>query len=154
MTPPLPGTLWREGISQSTTEPLIVDGHVIPKGVQIGVNTYSILHNKEHFPKPFVFRPERWLEETAPSEANREAFAPFSLGGHGCLGKSMAYLEASITVAKMLWHFDFEEAPGMSMAPGKAEAEGQDHHPDEFPIQDSFAAVHNGPYLNFRRVGA
>ncbi|KAI1877508.1 hypothetical protein JX265_003516 [Neoarthrinium moseri] len=153
MTPPLPGTLWREGISQSSIKPLIVDGHVIPKGVQVGVNTYAILHNEEYFSEPFTFKPERWLEGAGPGEANREAFAPFSLGAHGCLGKSMAYLEASLTTAKIIWHFDFDEAPGMLAVPGKKGAKQQARN-SEFPIRDSFAAVHDGPYLNFRRVGS
>lgn len=153
MTPPLPGTLWREGLSQPNTGPLIVDGQVIPEGVQVGVNTYAILHNGEYFAEPFVFKPERWLEGAEPGAANREAFVPFSLGSRGCLGKSMAYLEASITVAKMLWNFDFEEAPGIPAKRSWGGSKSRARHPNEFPVQDSFAAVHDGPYLNLRMVG-
>ncbi|KAH7304788.1 cytochrome P450 [Stachybotrys elegans] len=151
ITPPLPGTLWREESPRPSTEPLIVDGHVIPAGVEVGVNTYAIMHNDKYFREPFVFKPERWLEGAEPGECNREAFAPFSLGIRGCLGKSMAYLEASLTTAKMLWHFDFKEAP---RTPGTAmKVDGHPGgRPGVFHVADSFAALHDGPYLHFSRV--
>lgn len=61
ISPPTPGVMWREKDPLST-EPLLVDGHVIPPGTLVGVGTYSLMHNPEYFPEPFVFRPERWLE--------------------------------------------------------------------------------------------
>ncbi|CAG9984559.1 unnamed protein product [Clonostachys byssicola] len=151
MTPPLPGTLWREELARDSTEPLIVDGHLIPKGTQVGVNTYAILHNKDYFPDPFTFKPERWLEGS--DEANREAFAPFSLGSRGCLGKSMAYLEASLTMAKMLVAFDFTEASDMQATSKVGDKALEAQHPNVFHVRDSFAALHDGPFLNFRQVG-
>ncbi|KAG8409229.1 hypothetical protein J3458_019346 [Metarhizium acridum] len=110
MSPAIPGTLWREEVSgaKASAKPLVVDGHVIPRGVHVGVNTYSLLHNDEYFPEPFVFKPERWLD-AASGQANKDAFAPFSLGARGCLGKSVAYMGTSLVIAKTLWHFDFEE---------------------------------------------
>lgn len=157
MSPAIPGTLWREELSGETasSQPLVIDGHTIPKGVCVGVNTYCILHNKEYFPDPFKFKPERWLEDAGSGQADREAFAPFSLGARGCLGKSLAYLETSLVMAKTLWHFDFELAP-CSPRNGTAPEvrgvpEGVENN-DEFPIQDMFSAVHDGPYLMFREV--
>ncbi|KAG8425884.1 hypothetical protein J3459_008674 [Metarhizium acridum] len=125
--------------------PLVVDGHVIPRGVHVGVNTYSLLHNDEYFPEPFVFKPERWLD-AASGQANKDAFAPFSLGARGCLGKSVAYMGTSLVIAKTLWHFDFEECSvGGGVQQGRSG--------DEFRIRDMFSAVHDGPYLTFREVG-
>ncbi|KAF3003337.1 hypothetical protein E8E14_000998 [Neopestalotiopsis sp. 37M] len=155
MSPALPGTLWREETleSQTLSKPLVIDGHVIPKGTHVGVNTYSLLHNEEYFRDPFTFKPERWLEGADPGEANREAFAPFSLGARGCLGKSIAYLETSLVTAKTLWHFDFEMSPRKKVAtPYKTEVETPIFGSDEFPIQDTFSALHDGPYLRFHEV--
>lgn len=42
---------------------LIVDGHIIPRGTLVGVNPYAVMHNEEYYPEPFVFWPERWLDE-------------------------------------------------------------------------------------------
>ncbi|KAJ2988952.1 hypothetical protein NUW58_g3714 [Xylaria curta] len=93
-------------------------GHVIPTGVIVGVNIYALHHNEEYFSDPFVYKPERWID-TSQKEgkdgsklAYNAAFAPFSVGPRACAGKSLAYMETSLLIAKVLWYFDFEAAPG------------------------------------------
>lgn len=117
ISPPTPGVMWREKDPLST-EPLVVDGHVIPPGTMVGVGTYSLMHNPEYFPEPFVFRPQQWLEgdEDRPEDKEaratmRRAFVPFILGDRACAGKVVAYLEMGLTVARTMWYFDFEKAP-------------------------------------------
>ncbi|KAI0114209.1 cytochrome P450 [Hypoxylon sp. NC0597] len=44
--------------------------------------------------------------------AKYDAFAAFSIGPRGCAGKPTAYLELSLALAKIIWYFDFETAPG------------------------------------------
>lgn len=137
-------------------EPFIVDGHVIPPGTQVGVCTYALHHNEQYFPEPFVFRPERWLVEDSSELAKMySAFAPFSIGPRGCAGRAMAYLEASLVVAKTLWFMDFEPAPGKlgelgAGASGKATGR---ERPEEFQLYDIFSATHDGPNLVFRHRG-
>ncbi|KAI0533765.1 cytochrome P450 [Xylaria digitata] len=110
-------------------DPFIVDGHVIPPGTQVGVSLYSLFHNEEYFPDSFTFRPERWLggpvggEDAVPGHETtittiRKAFVPFLIGDRACAGKPMAYLEASLTLARVLWFFDFELAPGQVESSG------------------------------------
>ncbi|KAJ2977749.1 hypothetical protein NUW58_g7712 [Xylaria curta] len=86
--PPVPGTLWRE-LPEDTGEPWVIDGHVIPRGTKVGVNTYSLHHNEEYFSDPFAFVPERWLEDETlyPQASNKviqDVFAAFSTGPRGC----------------------------------------------------------------------
>ncbi|OTB01372.1 hypothetical protein M426DRAFT_323513 [Hypoxylon sp. CI-4A] len=145
MSPPISGTLWRETSPEYAGKSFIVDDHVIPSGTQIGVNIYSIHHNPECFPEPFSFKPERWL--AVDNAEGREsltatAFTPFSIGSRGCAGKALAYLEASLTMAKTLWYFDFEEA---------SVDKGWDS--TEFLLRDVFTSTHEGPYLTFRPRG-
>lgn len=113
LSPPVPGILWRD-ISpeyQRNNQPFLVDGHVIPRGTAFGINVYSLHHNEDYFPDSFSFKPERWLDSSPDTKKiMREAFNPFSMGPRGCAGKSMAYLEASLVLAKTLWYFDFEVA--------------------------------------------
>lgn len=154
MSPPVSGTVWREfPATDRSAEPLIVDGHVIPRGTQLGVSTYTLQHNGEYFPDPFAFRPERWLPSADISEDQvrwaQDAFAAFSLGARGCAGKAMAYLESSLIVAKSLWYFDFERAPGKLGDVGAAENSGV----DEFRLYNTFTSVHDGPNLIFHPRG-
>jgi cytochrome P450 len=156
MSPPVPGVAWRQQAAEDPQkgQPLIIDGHVIPPGTQIGVSAYALHHNEKYFPSPFSFQPERWLNAAKdPTQAARmrSAFVPFSVGSRSCAGKAMAYLEASLVVAKALWSFDFEAAPGElghvgGGGPGKGVGR---ERPDEYQLYDIFAASHSGPYLVF-----
>ncbi|KAK7968020.1 cytochrome P450 [Apiospora aurea] len=173
MTPPVAGTLWREPYANEfREEPFVVDGHVIPPGTQVGVSIYAIHHEPEYFPKPFLFRPEHWLESD-PETLKRMnlAFCPFSTGPRGCAGKStdiccligsrltkyssVAYMESSLVIAKTLWYFDFKIADGDVGRSGEGRAGRTDGRGrvDEFQIWDSFWSTHLGPNLVFEPRG-
>ncbi|KAI0201455.1 cytochrome P450 [Astrocystis sublimbata] len=152
LSPPVSGTLWRELYSDEATKgPLVVDGHVIPPGVQVGVSLYALHHNEEYFDDPFAFRPERWLTENR-DDLNRmaSAFNPFSMGARGCAGKAMAYLEASLVMAKTIWRFDFMLAPGkLGQAGVASESSRGTEVPVEFQLYDTFGSRHDGPNIIF-----
>jgi cytochrome P450 len=161
VAPPTTATPWRTEDVYSPSfppsdEPFVVDGHVIPRGTAVGVSLYSLLHNADYFPVPFAFRPERWLgPEDETRTKIRRAFAPFALGDRSCAGKAMAYLEASLTIAKTLWYFDFETAPGElgrvgGGTPGRTDGR---ENVDEYQLYDIFNADHDGPNLVFRPRG-
>ena len=42
----------------------------------------------------------------------RDAFCAFSLGTRGCVGRSVAYLELALELARCLWLFDIRQAEG------------------------------------------
>lgn len=153
MSPPVPGTLWREAVPGDQDKPLVIDGQIIPAGTQIGVSIYSLHHNKEYFPDPFKFQPERWLESRGTRLATQDALAAFSIGPRGCAGKGMAYLETSLVVAMTLWYFDFELAPDAPKKQGSGKVTGLRYDPGEFPMYDLFAAGHDGPELVFHPRG-
>ncbi|KAI1858055.1 uncharacterized protein JN550_012877 [Neoarthrinium moseri] len=149
MSPPLASTLWREQRSQDSGN-IVVDGHMIPRGTRVGVNTYSLHHNPTYFPEPFKFWPERWLASRDENRTSREAFAPFSTGSRGCAGKAMAYLEISLVMATTLWDFDFEEAPVKGAMEGGIYQRFSYQTSPEFQLHDVFVSSHDGPYLIFR----
>lgn len=154
MSPPISTTLWRQK-DPKIHQPLVIDGHVIPDGTLIGVNAYALHHNEKYFPQPFTFRPERWLEKGENEEARklaRGSFAAFSTGPRGCAGKPLAYLEFSLVLAKTLWYFDFESAPGRlgDIGGGSPGATNGRDRPDEYQVDDIFTARHDGPYLVFQ----
>lgn len=144
---------------------MIVDGRIIPRGTSVGISPYALLHNEEYFPDPFSYTPERWLdldpreEETEAEKtarANmRKAFIPFLVGDRGCAGKTMAYTEASLTLARSLWFFDFEKAPGEKGEIGGGNAgkwKGRGR-PDEYQLGDIIVTSHEGPNLVFKKRG-
>ncbi|KAI1872912.1 uncharacterized protein JN550_003786 [Neoarthrinium moseri] len=147
MSPPVAGTLWREQGPEAANEAFVVDGVVIPKGTQVGVNIYSIHHNPEYFPSPFVYKPERWLvDDPEAKKANTAAFLPFSIGARACAGKPLAYLEIGMAMAKTLWYFDFELT--------RDAGPDASHRDTEFKLKDVFTSDHDGPYLRFRPRGS
>ena len=155
---PLTNIMWRvQDPADDSGKPLIVDGHVIPSGVEIGINLWSLFHNENIFPDPYLFDPERWLEKDGESEESkahrqtmRKAFVAFSAGERVCAGRAMAWREMNLTIAKTLWFFDFGTAPGMD-----GEVGASLHQTDngvslpEFKVADAFTAEHDGPCLNF-----
>ncbi|KAI0388253.1 cytochrome P450 [Xylariaceae sp. FL0594] len=153
MSPPVASTLWRELYPDERGKTFIVDGHVIPPGTQVGVSIYALHHDERYFSDPFTFHPERWLvDDPAALSRMHSAFTPFSLGPRSCAGKSMAYLEVSLVMARTLMRFDFETAPGKDGDVGGGHAGGNwgRHRPDEFQCFDTFGSRHTGPNLVFR----
>ncbi|KAF2103747.1 cytochrome P450, partial [Rhizodiscina lignyota] len=155
MSPPIGGTVWREARSSGTDQRsgaggIIIDGHFIPEGTEVGVSIYCLHHNETYFKEPFRFWPERWLPDSqSPEDKHRErlhrmrkAFLPFGAGTRSCPGRSMAIMEISLTMAKVLWYFDFHRTPGKGQSVGR-------EREDEFQIRDITTAMHDGPYLNF-----
>lgn len=157
------GTLWRQqdiSVPSNSGQPFIVDGHVIPPGVQVGINPYSLMHNDAYFSEPFRFKPERWMVPDDSSELRtmRRAHAPFALGDRGCAGKAMAYLEISLMLARTLWYFDFKKASGNAGALGSGghanlKSEAGRQREDEFQLFDIVTAAHDGPLLVFTPRG-
>ncbi|KAI8626690.1 cytochrome P450 [Xylariaceae sp. FL1651] len=96
----------------------MVDGHYVPKGVTVQTCHYATTHDEKNFALPNEFHPERHLPETHPlfnerfKEDNKRAFVPFSMGPRGCPGYAFAFMQARLTVACIMWSFDFELTNG------------------------------------------
>jgi cytochrome P450 len=153
VSPPAPGTLWRE-VPENSRQHVVVDGHVIPDGTAVGVNIYAIHHNEQYFPDAATFRPERWITSETPDISGtmrglqQIAFTPFSIGTRGCMGKGLAYMEIGLIAAKTLWNFDFEEHPDYR----PREQERSVTQTWKFVIRDQLIATHDGPYLVFQPI--
>ncbi|KAK7184478.1 cytochrome P450 [Paraphaeosphaeria sporulosa] len=154
MTPPAGGVLWRE-VSKGSGG-IVIDGHYVPEGCDVGASIYCVQHNEEYFPDSFSFCPDRWIvSEGNPKEKielARQAFVPFSLGPRGCPGKTMAYMELSTAMAKALWYFDFEAADGDLGVVGAGKLGGPPgrQRPNEFQLIDHLTSTHDGPYIKYK----
>ncbi|TVY68675.1 Cytochrome P450 monooxygenase apf7 [Lachnellula suecica] len=106
---------------------LDIAGDHIPEGTSVGVGTWSITHNQEVYGDPWIFRPERWLVDSATGVTAedvaraQDAFNPFSIGQWNCVGQKMAMGELLITAAKTIYRMDVRLVPGDTLGGGSPE---------------------------------
>jgi cytochrome P450 len=160
LSPSVGGILPREVLSGGIT----VEGRAIPEGTVIGVPHYTIHHNESYYPSPYEYVPERWLvgalkpltgEKTSEDEVAlaASAFCPFSIGPRGCIGKGLAYVEMTNTLARTMYLYDMRKAIGIvDPAEGNPKNEWGRHRPGEMQLVDTFTSAKNGPMIEFRKA--
>lgn len=90
----------------------MICNNLVPRDTFVVVNQYPLYRSPLVFRNPDTFLPERFLPNTTNNnnEANTasetEAFQPFSLGRHQCIGQRLAWAELRLVIAKLLWSFD------------------------------------------------
>lgn len=159
LSPSVGGLLPREVLAGG----MVIAGEHIPAGTVVGTPHYTIHHNAEYYPSPFAYEPERWLagatrrttgQVTAEEEVHRaqSAFCPFSVGPRGCIGKGLAYVEMSVTIARTLYLYDMRRAVGVKdPGEGSPDAEYGRHRVEEFQLSDTFTSVKDGAMVEFRK---
>jgi len=75
------------------------------------------------------------------SSLAKSAFCAFSLGPRGCIGRSLAYVEMMLTMAKVLWEFDLKRCEGDMTG---SDSEGN------YVVEDYFITKKHGPMIQFR----
>jgi len=155
LSPGVGGLLPREVLSGG----MIIDGQSFPQGVDVGVPHYAIHHNETYFPDAFEFKPERWLTEAGGGNPEsialaRSAFCPFGVGRTSCVGKTIAYREMSIILARIIWLYDMRLAPGVAATLGEGHSNmgyGRTRKL-EFQTYDNFTSTHFGPLVQFQEA--
>lgn len=69
----------------------------IPANTPISMTQLDMMRNKEVFPSPEKFRPERWIEEPGLSKYQ----VAFGKGTRQCLGKNLAIVEICLVFAAL-----------------------------------------------------
>ncbi|KAK6331809.1 hypothetical protein TWF718_002351 [Orbilia javanica] len=146
MSSPVGGILWRE-----TTADHVIQGINIPAGTDCGVPVYAVHHNTDYFHDPHVFNPDRWDENIVGAESvatAKSAWIPFQIGSRGCIGRPLANMELTLTLAKVIYGFEIrvdESKRGVGQAdiiPGYT----------EFETRDQLTAETIGPFLQFKKI--
>lgn len=111
--PPVPASLPRITPPQGET----ISGRYVPGGMAVGVHQWSASRSARNWTDPLSFWPERWLRETRKEKEkfgkdDQSASQPFGVGPRNCIGRNLAYAEMRLILARLLWNFDFELAPG------------------------------------------
>ncbi|KAF2219334.1 cytochrome protein [Elsinoe ampelina] len=142
LAPPAPSPLMREVQGGGLT---IHDQH-LPPGTEVAVTTFALHRHPEHFPDPLKYKPERWIPSLSSEEETKkakEAFAPFSMGPRQCIGMRLAYLEAMVTIGRVVFEYEIRSAKGM-------EKVGEDKD-GLYELLDSFGTEKKGPWVEFKR---
>jgi cytochrome P450 len=78
-----------------------VEGHKIPKGVEVFWSLMAAGRDPEEYPDPDRVVPERWMGSKTPRMLS------FGSGAHRCLGERLAIMEATLVTALLLREFDW-----------------------------------------------
>lgn len=155
MTPPVSAEPAREVLQGGTT----VDGHYIPQGLNVSTGLYCLSYNKDVYPEPFKFRPERWIVaenekdgSSAESVALAESgFCAFSTGSRGCVGKNLAWLEMRLVVAKFLWNFELKNDPTNNLGGGDPDGKPGRRLKDQYQTWEMFVSNRKGPMIHVKK---
>ena len=92
-----------------------VAGFRIPAGEAVVVATCVTHLLPQHFPEPRKFDIDRYLPERAEHRQS-DAYLPFGIGAHRCLGAGFAEAQIMLTLAALMHYGDFAlDPPGYQM---------------------------------------
>ncbi|KAF2756525.1 cytochrome P450 [Pseudovirgaria hyperparasitica] len=104
--PPFPGNFPRRTCVEE-----VIDGRAVPANTTVSIFHYSAYHLRRNFIRPDSFIPERWLDDFRFARDNTAVFQPFHIGPRNCIGRTLAYMEIRILLARLFLEFDVELAP-------------------------------------------
>eukprot|EP00794_Sanderia_malayensis_P005402 gene5402-6078_t len=92
-----PGFALNRIVTQSCT----LNGVKFEKGMSVIVPVYSLHHDKQYWPDPELYKPERFLPENKDS-IPPFAYLPFGDGPRNCVGMRFAWMEVKVVLVRML----------------------------------------------------
>ncbi|KAF9443096.1 cytochrome P450 [Macrolepiota fuliginosa MF-IS2] len=107
------------GTPHVNTEDFTYQNQFIPKNTVLVMNNYTMHHNSQRYPDPFIFNPERYINDKTLSSESANISNPmerdhwtFGIGRRKCPGILVAEREIFLAISRMLWAFRMEEVPG------------------------------------------
>jgi len=97
--PPVPA------VGRYVAREIKIAGTVLPKGCVASPSLLLLHRDPKAWIAPHAFRPQRFLNRTAPP---RDIFAPFGGGPRICLGRTFALFQIKVVLATLLANFEVE----------------------------------------------
>ncbi|XP_076580945.1 cytochrome P450 17A2 isoform X2 [Chaetodon auriga] len=91
-----------------------IGGHAVSRGTRVLVNMWSIHHDPQHWDKPDLFVPDRFLDDGG-QRVTPSCFLPFGAGPRVCVGESLARLELFLFLSSLLQRMSFRLPDGASL---------------------------------------
>ena len=98
-------------LSREVASEVTIGGYALAPGTQVFISPYLTQRDPRWFPEPERFDPSRFepgAEKTRPACS----WIVFGTGPRGCLGRSFATMQASLTIASLLRQFDWSVPEG------------------------------------------
>ncbi|KAK4622300.1 Cytochrome P450 monooxygenase [Fulvia fulva] len=104
--PPVPS-----GVNRLTPpEGMKVGDTWVPGNVTFITPQYVMGRDERIYAEADSFVPERWYSQEDKIK-HKDAFAPFSMGPYGCIGKNLAFMELRTLTTRLIQTFDIKLAP-------------------------------------------
>ncbi|KAF6145049.1 hypothetical protein GIB67_013400 [Kingdonia uniflora] len=95
-------------IPRETMEPCTINGYKIPAKTRAIVNYYAIGRDPFSWTNPDSFDPERFSDSSVDFRGRDYELIPFGAGRRICPGISFAIANIELTLASLLFHFDWK----------------------------------------------
>jgi len=101
------GNIANLSVQHLATEDSTIGGYFIPKGTIVFPHIGELFRNKDFFPNPEQFDPERYLEEGKFKPHPK--LVPFGIGRRRCLGETLAKVQLYMFFTGILARFHLEK---------------------------------------------
>ncbi|KAK6161576.1 hypothetical protein DH2020_004957 [Rehmannia glutinosa] len=108
--PPAPLLVPRETVEKCT-----LDGYEIQPKTVVYVNAWAVARDLEYWENPDEFLPERFLNNNIDIKGQDFGVIPFGSGRRICPGIFMGLANMELTVANLLYSFDWKLPPGIEI---------------------------------------
>jgi cytochrome P450 len=102
--------------NRNTAEEVTIAGYRVPAGTRVMYSIYLSHRDKDLWPDPELFRPERF-ERGQDEKRQPLTYVPFGGGPRNCIGAAFAQVEAKVVLSRILQTFDLELLNGDKVRP-------------------------------------
>lgn len=96
---------------RASVEDVEIGDYLVTKGSSVILSQWITHHNKNHYPIPFKFDPERWTPEAIAARP-KMAYFPFGGGSRACIGEAFAWMEGILLIATIAQKWEMHLEPG------------------------------------------